>query len=38
MCSEKDCRMFRGMIQACDDCRMYDVSNKTDPTGEDGSR
>jgi len=23
MCSDQDCRIFRGMIQACDECRKH---------------
>ncbi|MDH3365965.1 MAG: hypothetical protein OEM29_08210 [Thermoplasmata archaeon] len=28
MCSEKDCRLFKGMIRACDECRMYVALNE----------
>lgn len=28
MCSERDCRLFKGMIRACDECRMYVALNE----------
>ena len=31
MCSEKDCRIFRGMIQACDECRAYVALESDEP-------
>jgi hypothetical protein len=31
MCSEKDCRIFRGMIQACDECRAYVALGSDEP-------
>ncbi|UCE44659.1 MAG: hypothetical protein JSU93_04400 [Methanobacteriota archaeon] len=28
MCSERDCRLFKGMIRVCDECRMYVALNE----------
>ena len=28
MCSRKDCRIFRGRISACEECRMYAALNE----------
>ena len=35
MCSRRDCRIFRGMIRACEECRMYAALNED---GLDGRR
>ncbi|UCE81217.1 MAG: hypothetical protein JSV94_01985 [Methanobacteriota archaeon] len=35
VCTEGDCRLFKGMIRACDECRMYVALNED---GVDGRR